>query len=246
MNKLEKNMKKVVTYFLLLIILSISHSISASENYTETSTVSGLVEEVKEVDVVERIEIEDSDITSRIGRRSWTCHATVFLTATGHSYTFPQWRMSGGIFTNRHKKCKQHIQRNFLNSSIWNNFPLTPAQENSFCQISSGVFRIEYGFNRRSKSWQFSQTVSTPSCDCEKICPSGWWLDGGGRCASGVCGPVDLPNQSYLQGMTGIYIWEGYIYQAQPPVLGDCFFVNNLNPLAIDEQPTDPFASSCK
>jgi hypothetical protein len=223
-------MKNVVSFF-LFVIASITPHLTFADPiiFGGSATISGVSAAVTAAPTAITSEPGGTqnvtDVNKAIAlKRTWTCHATVFLTGSTYAYTFPSWRISGGMFEDRQKSCLKYIKEQLLDSSIWNYFPLTLAEENSYCQSGEGQFRIDYGFDKRPKNWTHKQNLATPRCDCEVTCPPGWGLDGGGRCATGVCGPVDLPNQEHLEGMSGLYIWRGYIYQAQPPVIGDCFF----------------------
>lgn len=96
--------------------------------------------------------------------RDWTCHATIFLTGSSQSFTLPGWKQSGNIFVDREKKCKEAIDKYALNSAIYDRFSFSPAQEVSLCKTGGATFRVEYGFDKRPKSWQFSKRVA-PSCN---------------------------------------------------------------------------------
>lgn len=156
--------------------------------------------------------------------RSWTCHATINLQNTSASYTPSSWRMSGTIFTDREKKCKGYIQGNLLGSAIWTQLsPLTPEQKNAICK-ASGTVRVDYGFDERGKSWSFTQGIGGPSCNCEKICPTGWQLDSNSKCAKNLsCSTTTLPNQSFGSN-NGLYILNSSVYEWQLPTLGQCTF----------------------
>jgi hypothetical protein len=163
--------------------------------------------------------------TRRLIRRSWTCHATINLQNTSASYTPSSWGMSGGILTDREKKCKEYIQGNLLGSAIWTQLsPLTPEQKDAICKAKGGTVRVDYGFDERGKSWNFTQGIGAPSCNCEKICLQGWQLDKSSKCAKNLsCSTTTLPNQSFGNN-NGLYILNGSIYEWQLPALGKCTF----------------------
>lgn len=97
--------------------------------------------------------------------RAWTCNATISLQGSSLSYTVPNWRMSGSLTTDRQERCKAHIQNNWLNNGlIWSVLNIPANQQNGYCQ-SGGDFRVDYGFDRRSKDWSFTQQ-SKPACAC--------------------------------------------------------------------------------
>jgi len=97
---------------------------------------------------------------------SWTCNGTIALTGTSYSYALPPWTMSGGRGADRQKKCKEYIQANWLNNgAIWRNLGIPAAQQDSYCK-SGGTFRIDYGFDKRQKDWNFTQSVGKPACNC--------------------------------------------------------------------------------
>ena len=96
---------------------------------------------------------------------SWTCNGTVALTGTNYSYALPPWTMSGPLLTDREKKCKQYIIDNWLNNcAIWTKLGIPAAEQNSYCQ-SGGTFRVDYGFDKRPKDWNFTWT-GKPCCHC--------------------------------------------------------------------------------
>jgi hypothetical protein len=98
-------------------------------------------------------------------QKSWTCNATIALQGGSLSYTVPNWPMSGPIASDREKRCKEHVKANWLdNGKIWSVLDIPSNQQNSYCQ-SGGNFRVDYGFDKRSKDWNFTQT-SKPACAC--------------------------------------------------------------------------------
>jgi len=107
-----------------------------------------------------------SSISAPATARSFTCNATIDLQQISASYTPSNWGSScSGLFCNRAKKCKEDIQRKFLNPATWDepiwdrlNPPLTTAQKQQLCG-GSGNFRISYGFDKRKKEWNFTQSV---------------------------------------------------------------------------------------
>lgn len=171
------------------------------------------------------IEMETGSSQRRILKRNWTCHATFHVEGMASlSYTPPSWNMSGNIFSDREHECRNYIRNNLLRPEVWKKFGLPAKDQNTICLNGSGSIRVDYGFDERKKSWSFRHTVSS-DCNCKKICPTNWWIDDGGRCASGVpsCGKVDLPDQFYSNGTNGIYIWQGGMYQWKQPAL-ECLF----------------------
>ena len=161
--------------------------------------------------------------------RSWTCHATINLEGSNYKYTVPGWNMSGNAFVDREKKCKNSIQSNWLNNGkIWKKLGMNAANQNKFCK-RKGTFRVDYGFNKRKKSWDFRKTLSSPSCKCPSTsCPSGLSKDKYGGCVRKLCKTSRPNNSKGLSGSprTGIFSWNGYVYEIIPPIQsgGMCTF----------------------
>ncbi|HEX6899109.1 MAG TPA: hypothetical protein VF789_05320 [Thermoanaerobaculia bacterium] len=162
---------------------------------------------------------------------TWTCHATIFLSGTNQQYTPSPWKMSapGISIPDREKRCRQHIESNFLTGSIWSHFTLTPAEQDRICKSGNATFRIEYGFDRRTKSWQFTKVLPSPPCDCESRCKTGYDLDnrsspGNPRCIRKLCDTSGIPDQRFGPHENGIGIWQNGIYHHQPVERGLCKF----------------------
>jgi hypothetical protein len=97
--------------------------------------------------------------------KSWTCNATIGLQGKLLSYNVPNWKMNGPLLADREKKCKEHVKANWLdNGKIWTVINIPANEQNSYCQ-SGGAFRVDYGFDKRSKDWNFTQT-GKPACAC--------------------------------------------------------------------------------
>jgi len=99
--------------------------------------------------------------------RTWTCNGTIALTGTSYSYALTPWQMSGpvpGSGADREKRCKERIQSDWLNGAIWAKLGIPAAAQNSYCQ-SGGTFRVDYGFDKRPKDWNFTQS-GKPNCKC--------------------------------------------------------------------------------
>ncbi|NKC16504.1 MAG: hypothetical protein GKR94_31150 [Gammaproteobacteria bacterium] len=129
--------------------------------------------------------------------------------------------MSAKWLRDREKFCRNAVKAHWLyNGEIWAHIQLSAEEQSKICQDGKATFRVDYGFDRREKSWEFSHEVGAPPCECgAPKCPSDeWYIDGGGRCARLVCENVKLPNREYLEHGEGIYIWEDAIYQAQRPI----------------------------
>ena len=159
--------------------------------------------------------------------RSWSCSASIHLLDSGASYS-TSWDMETGdehaAWGDRERSCKNYIEAEILNGSIWSKLNLTIEEQSAVCKSGSGAFRVDYGFDERGKNWNYNSSEASPGCDCESICPDGWWVDGGGRCATGVCGASHLSNAEFLDDGSGLYIWNGNIYQAQKAEVGNCQF----------------------
>ena len=102
-------------------------------------------------------------------KRTWTAHATIQLEGTGKSYTPPGWPMSGPLppaaGSDRQKAIKEYIEQTWLdNGAIWKLLGINAAEQDQWCQ-TGGTFRVDYGFDKRPKEWQFSK-FSKPNCKC--------------------------------------------------------------------------------
>lgn len=104
----------------------------------------------------------------RIGRREWTCHASIFLGGTSHQYTPPTWKMKTGdphvVWGDREKSCRRYIEARILTPSIWSRLNLAPVEKERFYNVCRGRFRVEYGFDRRPKSWSFIKDLRATPC----------------------------------------------------------------------------------
>lgn len=97
--------------------------------------------------------------------RTWICNGTLALTGSIYSYSIPQFTMSGGLFVDREKACRDRIKADWLNNgAIWARLGIPAAQQNAYC-ASGGTFRVDYGFDKRKKDWNFTQFVRPP-CRC--------------------------------------------------------------------------------
>ena len=99
-------------------------------------------------------------------QRSWTCSATIFLNGTNASYTPPSWPMRTGhpdaVPGDRERSCKNYVERRLLTNAIWSRLNLSDAERGRLCHAGNSTFRIEYGFDRRPKSWQLTKTIPAP------------------------------------------------------------------------------------
>ena len=161
--------------------------------------------------------------------RSWTCHATINLENSNYKFTVPGWHMSGNAFVDREKKCKNRIQSDWLNNGkIWKKLGMSAADQNKFCK-RKGTFRVDYGFDKRKKGWDFRKVISSPACNCpSKSCPAGYSNDSDGGCFKRLC-KTSRPNS--IKGLsghprTGIYSYNGSVYEVIPPIKGNglCMF----------------------
>lgn len=159
--------------------------------------------------------------------KNWVCDAVIHLTGTSVTWTPATWSMSGNILTDREKACRNYIIANwFDNGAIWNYIKpqLTAAQQDAICKAGSGTFRIDYGFDRRTKDWSITRTIPAPPCNCTAACPDGYHLSGNGNCAKGMCATGSLPNQSYFQNGEGMFIWNGNLYHQVSATNRTCAF----------------------
>jgi len=103
-------------------------------------------------------------VTTAFAARSWTCSATIALTGSNYSYALPPWSKSLAT-TDREKKCREDIENHWLiNGAIWARLGIPEAQQSAYCQ-SGGTFRVDYGFDKRKKDWNFTKS-SSPKCKC--------------------------------------------------------------------------------
>lgn len=173
-------------------------------------------------------------ICARADAREWTCSATIFATGTNQQYTPSPWRMeTGGKYVpgfpgDRERACRNYIDNVFLNVSLWKHLTLTPEEQDRICKRGRGVLRIEYGFDRRPKSWEFTKTIAAPPCDCETRCKSGYHLNNssssGSRCVKKLCETSGIPDQRWGPHENGIGVWHDGIYHHQPVETGSCKF----------------------
>jgi hypothetical protein len=95
--------------------------------------------------------------------RSWNCQGSI---STGNKiFTIPSFGLSGGILVDREARCKAEIKIRFLNNgAIYRLMNFTAAEATPLC--GTGLdFHVEYGFDKRPKSWNFDQPVK-PNCAC--------------------------------------------------------------------------------
>lgn len=106
-------------------------------------------------------------VTTAFAARSWTCSGTIALTGSNYSYALPPWSKSGPAI-DREKKCRDDIENNWLkNGEIWARLGIPEAQQSAYCQ-SGGMFRVDYGFDKRKKDWSFTKS-SSPKCKCSGL-----------------------------------------------------------------------------
>ena len=110
--------------------------------------------------------VEAQEAQQRLLQRAWTCHATVFLAGTTYQYTPSSWTMRTGgdyvVWGDREKSCKKYIKAKILTKSIWNQLGLPAAEFDKVCNAGSAKLRVEYGFDKRPKSWSFIHELSVP------------------------------------------------------------------------------------
>lgn len=174
------------------------------------------------------------EANQRAFARSWTCDATISLTGGTHQYTPPTWRMKTGdpdtVWGDREKSCKRYIENKILTGSIWSLLNLTPAEQDTVCKKGRGEFRVDYGFDKRPKSWDFTSTLPAPPCNCELTCKPGYNLGtgtpGNPRCIRVLCegAAADIPNERFGPHENGVGIWGGNVYHHQPVQRGACKF----------------------
>ena len=98
--------------------------------------------------------------------RHWTGNCTIALTGTGKSYSPVPWAMSGPNACDREHKTKDYIKATWLDTgAIWKLLGMNTTEQNQWCGIGNGTFRIDYGFDKRPKEWNFTQTIPT-RCAC--------------------------------------------------------------------------------
>lgn len=160
--------------------------------------------------------------------QSWTCSATISMISTSATFTVPVWTMTGGPLVDREKKCRDHIKSQILHSGlIWTYIKpqLSAAQQDAVCKAGVGGFRVVYGFDSRTKDWQFIEYPKAPPCNCPKTCPQGYSISGNGNCAKGMCSSGSLPNSATFANGQGHFIWNGTLYhQVSPTPNGPCSF----------------------
>lgn len=159
--------------------------------------------------------------------RTWTCHGTIALQGSNKSYALPSWQMSGkvpGPGADREKRCREHIEANWLNNGkIWTVLGLNAAEKNQICQGGPRSFRTDYGFDERKKDWNLTSAVAKPSCSCTATCPAGYNKDEHNRCSRKLC-PTVLPNANYLVDNVGFFAWGGFVWEMVKPNSTTCTF----------------------
>lgn len=167
--------------------------------------------------------------------RDWTCNATMFAIGTSQQFTPRPWKMNtggnhvAGFPGDREKSCKNYIEKVHLGPALWQRFQLSTSEQNRICANGGGNIRIEYGFDRRPKSWQFTEFVPAPPCDCELRCKAGYSLGNASqrpRCTRKLCEVSGIPDDRFGPHEDGIGIWNGGIYHHQPVERGMCKFRN--------------------
>lgn len=109
---------------------------------------------------------EDSDpagTTEQEITRSWTCSAT--LSYGTHSYTPPPWSMSSHqLLPDRENHCKDYIKSHWLSDpNLLSLLGVTAEENTQICEnVGTAAVRVDYGFDARGKSWQFTSTVVAP------------------------------------------------------------------------------------
>ena len=128
--------------------------------------------------------------------RNFTCHAFIGLTGTVQKiFTPTPWASScNGIGCDREAKCKDDIKSKWLNNgAVWALLNLNAAEQNSICKSKGGMFRVEYGFDERQKSWNFTQQVGKSGCKCDYTCENGFWKEGN-TCVRQACPANSMVN----------------------------------------------------
>lgn len=167
--------------------------------------------------------------------RKWTCDATIFVTGTNQQYTPPPWEMKtgdkhvAGLPGDREKSCKNYIKSVFVNGGLWGHFSFNSSEQDRICKNDSANLRIEYGFDRRPKGWQFTQSISAPPCNCKSKCKEGYSLDenslpGNPRCVRKLCENIDIPDRRFGPHDDGVGIFQGGLYHHQPVESRVCRF----------------------
>ena len=121
------NNKKFLAKVMVITMMAISLSLSAHARSLPTDdpgmgTPDGKVTDNVPATILSPIAVPGlpDPSTANFGSRSWTCHTTIALVNSGHSYVPEPWGMSGGILTDRAKRCKEYIQANWIdNGAIW-------------------------------------------------------------------------------------------------------------------------------
>jgi hypothetical protein len=118
--------------------------------------------------------------------RSWTCSAT--LTYGNHSYTPEPWTMtSGSLFPDREHRCKGYIVSHWLSDpELLNLLGVTEGEKSAICANGNMVsVRVDYGFDARPKSWQFTSSVSAQCPSRNYACGFAMSNVSGNRCENG-------------------------------------------------------------
>jgi uncharacterized membrane protein len=101
---------------------------------------------------------------------NWVCHATIDMVGTSKTWTPQTWRMSSGAwFVDREKRCREYIEKEFLNESIFNRAPFYTehkSEQIAYCK-NGATFRVTYGHSKRKKGWNFTKQVKAK---CRQIC----------------------------------------------------------------------------
>ncbi len=98
--------------------------------------------------------------------RTWNGQCTIQLLGSSLSYSPPQWSMSGPNLCDRQAKTKEYIEQTWIDSgTIWKLLNVPATEQNKYCQ-SGGIFRVDYGIDKRPKEWQFTK-ASHPICVCK-------------------------------------------------------------------------------
>lgn len=110
--------------------------------------------------------------------RSWTCHATINLVGTGHTFTPSPWRMRTRdphtVWGDREASCKAYLKAKLLTPGLWNRFELSSSEQQRICRAGGGRLRVDYGFDKRPKSWNFVHPITSAVGLCPRWTP---WLN---------------------------------------------------------------------
>lgn len=93
--------------------------------------------------------------------RTWTCSAT--LSYGTHSYTPEPWSMSSHrLFPDREDYCRDYIKSHWLSDpSLFELLGVSPEENRQICENGGRAsVRVDYGFDARNKSWQFTSSVA--------------------------------------------------------------------------------------